>query len=108
MKRRILIIILVLILVIAGGIFLYFNFFALSGKASLNLKVVPSDAKVSINGEEKDKDVLFKQIDKILDGLEFGTREKKQTQKIVWKKVLNKSFLTKREIFALFGFFKKF
>jgi len=44
--------------VIAGGIFLYFNFFALSGKASLNLKVVPSDAKVSINGEEKDKDVF--------------------------------------------------
>jgi len=32
---------------------------------------------------------------------------KKDIHKRVWKRVLGKSFLTKREAFALFGFFRK-
>jgi TrmH family RNA methyltransferase len=56
---------------------------------------------------EKEKKVLLKNIDKILDKLEFRTKEKKQTQKIVWKRAIGKAMLTKREIFALIGFFKK-
>ncbi|MBL7051205.1 RNA methyltransferase [Candidatus Woesearchaeota archaeon] len=55
----------------------------------------------------KDKEVLLKRIDYFLNKFTFTTKEKKETQKIAWKKVLNKSFLTKREIFALFGFFRK-
>ncbi|HLC64538.1 MAG TPA: RNA methyltransferase [Candidatus Nanoarchaeia archaeon] len=54
-----------------------------------------------------EKEALLKKIDKILDKMEFATKEKKQTQKIIWKRVLGKSFLTKREIFALHGFFGK-
>ena len=46
-------------------------------------------------------------IFKRLDAMEFATPEKKQTQKIVWKKMIGKSMLTKREAFALFGFFRK-
>jgi len=54
-----------------------------------------------------DRKVLLKKINHILDKMEFKTKEKKQTQKIVWKRLLAKSFLTKREAFVLFGFFKK-
>ncbi|MBS3143202.1 TrmJ/YjtD family RNA methyltransferase [Candidatus Woesearchaeota archaeon] len=54
-----------------------------------------------------DKTVLLKMIFKRLDAMEFATPEKKQTQKIVWKKMIGKSMLTKREAFALFGFFRK-
>ena len=55
----------------------------------------------------KDKETLFKHIDHQIDQMVFTTPEKKETQHFVWRKVLNKSILTKREIFALFGFFKK-
>ena len=54
-----------------------------------------------------DKKLLLKMIHKKLDDMEFATPEKKQTQKIVWKKMIGKSMLTKREAFALFGFFRK-
>jgi len=56
---------------------------------------------------KKDKEVLLNMINTHLNKFKFTTKHKKQTQITVWKKVLNKSFLTKREIFALFGFFKK-
>ena len=36
-----------------------------------------------------------------------GNEEKQQTQRLIWKKIINKSEISKREIFALFGFFKK-
>ena len=55
----------------------------------------------------KEKKMLLKEIDKVINTFKFSTKEKKETQKIVWKKVLNKSFLTKREIFGLFGLFRK-
>lgn len=56
---------------------------------------------------KKDKDVVLNLINKTLNQLHFTTKQKKETQKKVWKKVIGKSFLTKREAFALCGFFKK-
>lgn len=60
-----------------------------------------------ISAEKKEKDVLLKEIDKVLNKLKFATKDKKETQKKVWKRVVGKAFLTKREAFALIGFFKK-
>jgi len=60
-----------------------------------------------VSAGKKEKDVLFKEINKLLGRVEFSTKEKKETQKKVWKRVIGKAFLTKREIFALIGFFKK-
>ncbi|MFH0978463.1 MAG: TrmJ/YjtD family RNA methyltransferase [Candidatus Woesearchaeota archaeon] len=56
---------------------------------------------------KKEKDLLLKLVDKVLGKMKFPTKEKKETQRKVWKRILNKSFLTKREAFALFGFFKR-
>jgi len=55
----------------------------------------------------KEKEILLGIVNKRLNKMEFATKEKKQTQKIVWKRVIGKCFLTKREAFALIGFFKK-
>ena len=56
---------------------------------------------------KKDKEIVLKLINNALDKMEFATKEKKETQRIVWKRIIGKSFLTKREAFALCGFFRK-
>lgn len=56
---------------------------------------------------KKDKDVVLNYIYKALDKMSFQTKAKKETQKKVWKRVIGKAMLTRREVFALCGFFKK-
>lgn len=55
----------------------------------------------------KDKEIVLWRIQQVLDQLQFRTPEKKRTQELVWKKVINKALLSKREAFALLGFFRK-
>ncbi|MBM3200249.1 RNA methyltransferase [Candidatus Woesearchaeota archaeon] len=55
----------------------------------------------------KDKDLLLKIIYKSLGRLKFSTPDKKETQRRLWKRVVGKSYLTKREFQAMCGFFKK-
>jgi TrmH family RNA methyltransferase len=62
--------------------------------------------KISL-GSSKDKRALIKEIQSLIKKLEFSTEEKRDTQRKVWRRVIGKSFLTKRELYALFGFFKK-
>ena len=54
-----------------------------------------------------DKEILLKIINGVLDSTEFPTKEKKETQRKVWKRVVGKSMLSKKEALALMGFFKK-
>jgi TrmH family RNA methyltransferase len=56
---------------------------------------------------KKEKDVILNYIKKILDKMDFTTKEKKETQIKIWKRIFGKSFLTKREAFAIIGFFRK-
>ena len=56
---------------------------------------------------KKDLTIINKYFNKILDKLEFQTKEKKQTQKKVWKRIFGKSLLTKREAFSVMGYFRK-
>ena len=56
---------------------------------------------------KKDKDIILKYLNKILNKLNFTTKEKKETQKIVWKRIIGKALLTKREAFAVMGFLRK-
>jgi len=56
---------------------------------------------------KKEKEVIMKMIDSILGQMTFATKEKKETQRKIWKRILGKSFLTRREAFALIGFLKK-
>ena len=54
-----------------------------------------------------EKKQLFKLLDESMDKMNFLNEDKKDTQRIVWKKMINKSFLSKREAYALMGFLKK-
>jgi TrmH family RNA methyltransferase len=59
-----------------------------------------------IFAKKQEKDLLMKHISQTLDSMDFS-KEKKLVQERVWKKIIGKSMPTKRELFALFGFFKK-
>lgn len=55
----------------------------------------------------KEKEVALNLIEEILKRTDFATKEKRDTQRKVWKRILGKAQLTKREAFALIGFFRK-
>ncbi|MGB9748346.1 MAG: RNA methyltransferase [Candidatus Woesearchaeota archaeon] len=54
-----------------------------------------------------EKEIIMKKIKKLLNDLEFKTSSRKRTQLLVWKRVLGKSELTKREAYAILGFLSK-
>ncbi|MBW2968653.1 TrmJ/YjtD family RNA methyltransferase [Candidatus Woesearchaeota archaeon] len=72
-------------------------------KIMINKKV---DEHITL-ASESDKNQLLKIVKNKLNRIKFSTVSKKQTQLTVWKKIIGKAFLTKREAFALMGFFKK-
>lgn len=55
----------------------------------------------------KEKEIILKNLDCVLAKTDFGTEGKKETQRLVWKRMIGKAVLTKREAFALIGFLKK-
>lgn len=56
---------------------------------------------------KKDLEIVNKYFIKVLNKLDFQTKEKKETQKKVWKRIFGKALLTKREAFSVMGFFRK-
>lgn len=54
-----------------------------------------------------EKDQLLKMSESVLDELHFTTEDKRETQDLVWKRIVGKSNLTKRESYVLMGFFRK-
>ena len=56
---------------------------------------------------DAEKKQMFKLLEETLDSMDFLNEQKKDTQRTVWKKMINKSFLSRREAYALMGFFKK-
>lgn len=55
----------------------------------------------------KDKAMFLGLAKKTLRQLEFESDAKVRTQEALWKNIVGKSFLSRRELFALFGFFRK-
>jgi len=56
---------------------------------------------------KKDKDIISKYLNLTLNKMDFTTKEKKETQKKVWKRIIGKAMLTKREAFVVMGFLRK-
>jgi len=56
---------------------------------------------------QADKEQVMKNMNDIINKQTFPTPSKKQTQKTIWKRIFSKSFLTKREAFAVIGLLKK-
>ncbi|MBD3202743.1 TrmJ/YjtD family RNA methyltransferase [Candidatus Woesearchaeota archaeon] len=78
---------------------IFYEIYKITGSNKVNSHI--------IDASRKEREVILKKINKILDRLEFSTPEKKQTQKIAWENIVNKSFITKREAYALLGFLSK-
>lgn len=57
--------------------------------------------------KKAEKAQLQKQILETIDSFDWQTTEKQEIQRILWKRLVGKSFLTQREAMALLGFFKK-
>jgi len=57
--------------------------------------------------DEKDKKIIMKMFNTLFHQLTFTTKEKKETQRRVWKRIISTSFMTKREAYAVMGFLKK-
>ncbi len=55
----------------------------------------------------KEKEILFSLFDRLLEFLNFSTEEKKETQKIAFRRIIGKSHITKKEIYVLLGLFRK-
>ena len=56
---------------------------------------------------KKELSIINQYLTKILNKIKFTTKEKKQTQKKVWKRIFGKATLTKREAFTVMGLFRK-
>jgi tRNA/rRNA methyltransferase len=56
---------------------------------------------------KKEKDIILNLFDDIINKMEFKTSQMKNTQKVIWKRIIGKSNMTKREAFAVIGFLKK-
>lgn len=54
-----------------------------------------------------EKQVIMRLLGNALDKMNFSTEEKKDTQRMLWKRMVGKAMLTKREAYALCGFLKK-
>jgi len=78
---------------------LLYEFFIQSDKDNLASHIV--------HAQEEDKSQIMKLLEEVLLKQSYSTEEKRETQRIVWKRMIGKSFLTKREAFALMGFLKK-
>ena len=55
----------------------------------------------------KEKDQILKLLKAAMNNMGFEMERKKDTQIKVWKRMITKSFMTKREAYALMGFLKK-
>ena len=54
-----------------------------------------------------EKDQVFRMFDEVFDNMKWETKEKKETQQKLWKRVIGKSMLTKREAYGVMGFLRK-
>jgi len=54
-----------------------------------------------------EKDQIMKMFNQIFDDIEWVTGEKKETQQILWKKIIGKAMLTRREAYGVMGFLRK-
>lgn len=54
-----------------------------------------------------EKEIIMQVLEEVLAKKEFKSEGKRETQRIIWKRILGKSLLTKREAYALIGFLRK-
>src|SRR3989338_458298 len=72
---------------------IFYEIFQKIGKEKVNEHI--------ITATKIEKEIILQKVGNILDKMEFSTEEKKETQRRIWKRILGKSFMTKRDAYAL-------
>lgn len=54
-----------------------------------------------------EKKLAESMVNEIIARMDFVLSSKKETQRLVWQRLISKSFLTRREMYALLGFLRK-
>jgi len=67
------------------------------------LTSIPKTGEHIDSAARQDLRQIKKMLDELLDTITFATREKKETQRLVWGRLFSKAFMTKREAFAVMG-----
>jgi len=78
---------------------IFYELFKKSRKKKIGEHIVPVS--------KKEKDVMITKINELLIKMPFATEQKRETQRRVWKRIIGKAMLTKREAFAVLGFLRK-
>lgn len=55
----------------------------------------------------KEQKVILQLVDECLDTMKWPNPKRKETQRLVWRRMIGRSFLTKREAFTVMGFLKR-
>jgi len=82
-----------------AAIIIFYEIYKKLGEKKINEHIEPADSK--------DKEILMMLFEEVLESLEFSTEEKKETQRITWKRLFNQGMLSKREAFAVMGLLRK-
>lgn len=71
-----------------------------------SLSDVTSTSHITPIGKPE-KDQIMRMFDNIFSGMRWETKEKRETQQILWKKIIGKAMLTRREAYGVMGFLRK-
>jgi len=82
----------------ALSIILY-EIYKYTGKNKINSHIAPASGK--------DTKLILENINQICKLLDFTNERKIKTQSIAWKRIINRSMMSKREFFVVMGFFRK-
>ncbi len=77
----------------------FYEIYKIIGKEKINSHILPAS--------RKEREVILKKMNDLIEKIHFATKEKKETQRKVWKKVFEQSMISKREAYAVMGLLRK-
>ena len=60
-----------------------------------------------VSASSQEKEIIVKSVNEILQAMPFHFDSQRDTQQKIWRRVIGKAMLSRREAFAVIGFFKK-
>lgn len=78
---------------------LFYELYKVKGENKINKDIAPVTSK--------EKEIIMKKLNNILNNIKFSTKEKKETQIITWNRIFQKAMMSKRESFVILGLLKK-
>jgi len=78
---------------------IFYEIYKQTGKNKITSHIKPASVR--------EKEIIMKKMNNIINQISFSTPEKKHTQQVTWKKIFEQSMMSKREAFVLMGLLRK-